>query len=272
MSDGCKPLRPGTHAGARAVPTGRHALARALCARTIRLALLPPPSLAALRNKTTNYPKDLFTLLVYRLFKTFPNSAFILQTPRDENTLEYFNSRLSTYVRSHRARYYYDVESWIDGVRNSFDFVIGWRIHGQMAALAAEVRGSGWARGPTCPPAQARPQLRGRSCRPPARLLCRLLQVPGLLIAPDWRITELADTMQLPAVDMPDLATMETPVGTLNRTTFNLFDFAAAAAPHAYRGFDANRQRIAAVYAREFERLGVPLHPGVQAMARQQQQ
>jgi hypothetical protein len=178
------------------------------------------------------YPESLLKLLAERVFKPFPNSVAVLQTPHDENTLENMHRLNGLYLRSWRVRYFYDAQSWIDGLAGCCDFVLGFRIHGAMAGVAAEV--------------------------------------PGLLLSPDMRVRELAAAMRLPSLDMLELHTLEMGGGAppLDPDHFDLFDFLATV-KHGYAGFDERRREVAQVYASEFQRLGVPLHPGIKAIAQQ---
>ncbi|KAI3432796.1 hypothetical protein D9Q98_010380 [Chlorella vulgaris] len=102
-------------------------------------------------------------LLAKRIFKRFPNSVAVLQTGEDALTLRRLNAKHGTCLGAERIHYFYDPQSWVDGLR-SFDFVFGFRIHGTMAALAAEV--------------------------------------PGIVVSKDYRIKELAEAMALPSIDL----------------------------------------------------------------------
>jgi hypothetical protein len=84
-------------------------------------------------------------------------------------------------------------------------------------------------------------------------------EVPGIVIAPDIRVKELADAMTIPTIDM-DKANLDP------ATAFDLFDFIARVPSYSDK-FDRQRQAIARVYATEFARLGVPLNPGIVAIA-----
>ncbi|KAI3432829.1 hypothetical protein D9Q98_010413 [Chlorella vulgaris] len=173
------------------------------------------------------FPVELIQLVTERLLKAFPNSVVIMQTPGDEHELTGMHERHGLFLQPSRVRFYYDVDSWVEGLKSCCDLVFGFRIHCTMTGVAAEV--------------------------------------PGVLLAPDLRMKELAEAMRIPSVDLFDMKTTETSVGKLDMETFNLFDFLESV--DAYKGFDERRQEVAQVYAREFERLGVPLHPGVVAIA-----
>ncbi|EFN52219.1 hypothetical protein CHLNCDRAFT_139069 [Chlorella variabilis] len=175
------------------------------------------------------YPLGLVSLLARRVLEAYPNSVVVLQTSRDEDTLDAMHSHFGLYLRPSRIRYFYDVESWIAGLKSCCDLVWGFRIHGTMAGVAAEV--------------------------------------PGIVIARDFRIRELAEAMALPTVDMFDPATMETSAGRLDPDTFDLFDFLAAVKGFDGQRFDARRRKAAKVYSAEFQRMKLPLHPGVEAIA-----
>jgi hypothetical protein len=153
------------------------------------------------------YPESLLKLLAERVFKPFPNSVAVLQTPHDENTLENMHRLNGLYLRSWRVRYFYDAQSWIDGLAGCCDFVLGFRIHGAMAGVAAEV--------------------------------------PGLLLSPDMRVRELAAAMRLPSLDMLELHTLEMGGGAppLDPDHFDLFDFLATV-KHGYAGFDERRREV----------------------------
>jgi hypothetical protein len=84
-------------------------------------------------------------------------------------------------------------------------------------------------------------------------------EVPGIVVSKDYRIKELAEAMTLPTMDVLQ--------AKLDPDTFDLFDFLEAADGMDGRRFDRRRQEVARVYAEEFERLHVPLHPGIAALA-----
>ncbi|KAI3433676.1 hypothetical protein D9Q98_003485 [Chlorella vulgaris] len=180
----------------------------------LRLAITMP---ATPRTKGLPLHAD---LLAKRIFKLFPNSVAVLQTEEDAYTLQRLNAKHGVCLGAERVLFYYDAQSWIDGLKD-FDFVFGFRIHGTMAALAAEV--------------------------------------PGIVVSKDYRIKELAEAMALPSVDL--LA------AKLDDDSFDLFEFMDTLTSYEAAGFDQRRREAAAVYVREFERLKVPLNPGVAAIA-----
>ncbi|KAI3433678.1 hypothetical protein D9Q98_003487 [Chlorella vulgaris] len=180
----------------------------------LRLAITMPAT-----PRTKGLPLDA-DLLAKRIFKLFPNSVAVLQTEEDAYTLRRLNAKHGVCLGAERVLFYYDAQSWIDGLKD-FDFVFGFRIHGTMAALAAEV--------------------------------------PGIVVSKDYRIKELAEAMALPSVDL--LA------AKLDDDSFDLFEFMDTLTSYEAAGFDQRRREAAAVYVREFERLKVPLNPGVAAIA-----
>jgi hypothetical protein len=86
--------------------------------------------------------------------------------------------------------------------------------------------------------------------------------VPGIVVSKDYRIKELAEGMALPTVDLLDF------LAAVDLDKFDLFDFMVGVKAYNATGFDAHRAEVAAEYARQFGRLGVPLNPEVAAMAR----
>ncbi|EFN52289.1 hypothetical protein CHLNCDRAFT_139033 [Chlorella variabilis] len=166
-------------------------------------------------------PTDLLRLLAERVLGAFPASIVVLQTADDMNTLQLLHDRHGLYLPPHRIRYFYDVESWVDGLAACCDLVWGFRIHGTMAALMAGV--------------------------------------PGVVISRDFRIKELAEAMAVPSADILH--------ARLDPDAFDLFDFLEGSVAGAFAGFDARRRQVARVYAREFKRLGLALHPGIAALA-----
>ncbi|EFN52328.1 hypothetical protein CHLNCDRAFT_139129 [Chlorella variabilis] len=178
-------------------------------------------TMPAVPGELEDFFRPIVQMLSDRIFKVFPNSVAILQTKRDIDTLDWFHERHDLYLREGRVRYYYDPQSWFDSLKSSFDFVFGFRIHGTMAGVASEV--------------------------------------PGLVIATDLRIRELADSMIIPTIDMDK--------ANLKPESFDLFDFIESVPSYGNK-FDARRREVAKVYAREFKRLGVPLNPGIASIAR----
>ncbi|EFN52327.1 expressed protein [Chlorella variabilis] len=159
-------------------------------------------------------------LLAERIFKVFPNSVVVLQTKRDLSILDALRIDHGVCLKEGRVRYYYDPQSWFDGLESCCDFVFSFRIHGTMAGVAAEV--------------------------------------PGIVVATDLRINELADAMAIPSVILDK--------AKLNPDTFDLFEFIESV-PSFGDKFDVRRREVAREYAREFERLGIPLNPGIARLA-----
>jgi hypothetical protein len=134
------------------------------------------------------------------VLKPYARSAVVmLQTTRDVDTLELMRIKYGAHVRPDRVRYFYDVQAWADGMQACCDFVFGFRIHGTVMGVAAEV--------------------------------------PGIVIAPDIRVKELADAMNIPTIDMDKL--------NMNVDKFELFDFIASVSSYGDR-FDARRQEVGA--------------------------
>ncbi|GBF93892.1 phosphate phosphoenolpyruvate translocator [Raphidocelis subcapitata] len=104
--------------------------------------------------------------LASKVFSRFNNVAVIIQTPRDLMVLKRLQREHGVVIRYEDIRYFYDVQDWITAVSHGFDLVIGFRIHGTMAALAAAV--------------------------------------PAVVIVQDHRILELAETMAVPHVAVVD--------------------------------------------------------------------
>ncbi|KAL4856709.1 hypothetical protein ACK3TF_003112 [Chlorella vulgaris] len=167
------------------------------------------------------FPSDLVRLLAERVLKVFPRSVVVLQTLGDLNLLKTMHDKHGLYLQPDRVRHYYDVEAWTAGLKACCDLVWGFRIHGTMAAIAAEV--------------------------------------PGIVVSKDYRIKELAEAMTLPTMDILQ--------AKLDPDTFDLFDFLDATDGMDGRRFDRRRREVAQVYVKEFERLHVPLHPGIAALA-----
>lgn len=125
-------------------------------------------------------------------------------------------------VPFNRVRFFpANAQQWIDSLQG-FDLCIGARIHGNMAALA--------------------------SANP----------VPVMILAPDYRVLELADAMQLPWTTWYD-----------SRLSGDM-DVAKFVTEIGFDGeqFDKNRCRIARTYIEKFEAVGVVLAAHIYEVAR----
>lgn len=95
-----------------------------------------------------------------RVLRALPGSVVVLQTQADQSLVNYMNSKLGFYIPADRVRWFYDVDSWVAGLRSCCDMVFGFRIHGAMAGVAAGL--------------------------------------PAVVISQDHRIKELAEAMAMP--------------------------------------------------------------------------
>lgn len=109
-----------------------------------------------------------------------------------------------------------DVPAWIRSIE-SMDVSFGSRIHGNMVAVSAGV--------------------------------------PVFLIAPDHRVLEMAQTMNLPATHLYDERLLEDSIDVASFFAQAQFDGAE---------FDRNRCRIAREYKKHFNEAGMPLAPHVE--------
>lgn len=83
--------------------------------------------------------------------------------------------------------------------------------------------------------------------------------LPSVVLARDFRVAELAAAMALPTGDAGELP--------LDPAAWDFFDHLESLGGLDGPRFDARRQEVAAAYAREFRRLGVPLHPAIRVLA-----
>lgn len=119
-----------------------------------------------------------------------------------------------------RIRYYpQNVERWVQNL-TTMDVAIGSRIHGSMAALAAAI--------------------------------------PLYIVAPDFRVLEMAQAMGIPHTNMYDI-----------RLRNDSLDIAELFRDIAFDGnrFDENRCRIANIYQTQLGQFGIHLAPHVQQIA-----
>lgn len=162
----------------------------------------------------------LIKFIADNIFKVFPKSFAVFQTPLDSDPTM---KRLRNYgvdLGPNRTKYFYDAEHWIEDIRDSADLLFGFRIHGTMSGVAAEV--------------------------------------PAIIISTDYRIQELAEEMALPT------ATLQDPL--FDMKPFNLYEFMAALGFNGSR-FDERRRQLAGEYLGIFNRLGLPLNPGIKRIA-----
>ncbi|KXZ51157.1 hypothetical protein GPECTOR_13g644 [Gonium pectorale] len=109
--------------------------------------------------------RKLVQFLAEKVFKVFPRSFVVVQTPHDLETIHALQ-QYGAPITQDRIKYYYDAEHWFEGIRESADFLFGFRVHGTMAGTAAEV--------------------------------------PSVVISTDHRIQELAEGMQLATATLSD--------------------------------------------------------------------
>ncbi|KXZ41092.1 hypothetical protein GPECTOR_812g41 [Gonium pectorale] len=141
----------------------RIAVLKARDSANLRLAV----GLPAVPTQGNMYLQSLVLIqfLAKKVFKVFPKSFVVVQTPHDMDTIH----KLQQYgapITQDRIKYYYDPEHWFEGIGKSADFLFGFRIHGTMAGTAAEV--------------------------------------PSVVISTDHRIQELAEGMQLATATVSD--------------------------------------------------------------------
>ena len=108
-----------------------------------------------------------------RVLKVLPGSVVVFQTQADQGLVEHMNKKLGFYLPASRVRWYYDVDSWVAGLRSCCDMVFGFRIHGAMAGIAAGL--------------------------------------PSVVISQDHRIMELAEAMGLPTAKWFEPGPLHTP-------------------------------------------------------------
>mmetsp|Transcript_31640 Transcript_31640/g.72753 ORF Transcript_31640/g.72753 Transcript_31640/m.72753 type:complete len:270 (-) Transcript_31640:213-1022(-) len=154
------------------------------------------------------------------LLHRFPGSIFVAQRAHELNTeVSQAEQAMGKRIPPGAVRFFYDVRSWHDAMAG-FDAVISLRIHGAMISLAAVT--------------------------------------PILVIAPDWRVKELADQMMLARTDIFDPLLRGDPMRAL---------FAHASKFDGGR-FDRNRCLIAKKYVRIFASGGIPINRAVERLAR----
>ncbi|KXZ46807.1 hypothetical protein GPECTOR_40g541 [Gonium pectorale] len=112
-----------------------------------------------------NQSRTLIQFLADKVFKVFPRSFVVVQTPHDLDTIRALQ-QYGAPITKERIKYYYDPEHWFEGIRESSDFLFGFRVHGTMAGTVAEV--------------------------------------PSVVISTDHRIQELAEGMQLATTTLSD--------------------------------------------------------------------
>ena len=122
-----------------------------------------------------------------------------------------------------KIRFFYRIEDWLEALR-SVDIQVGPKIHGAMAAIATET--------------------------------------PLLLLPPDWRVQEMAESMALPA--LPICEWCQLTEWAANPTAKGLVTIAASTF-HAEE-FDKRRQKLACKNRDLFRAAGVPLHPEVMSL------
>ncbi|KNC74864.1 hypothetical protein SARC_12596 [Sphaeroforma arctica JP610] len=147
--------------------------------------------------------------LLLNISEQYPGSAVVLQDRRDIATLRTAESN-GLKVPWERVFFFFSVTRWREFARE-FDGVIGSRIHGTMVPLS--------------------------------------VGVPGLILALDQRLKELAERMHIPVVPVFDTRI------TANNTVVDIFKLALSI--FNADAFDKNRQQTARVYRKMLLGAGV---------------
>lgn len=115
-----------------------------------------------------DYPESrvLLKFLADHIFKVFPNSFVVVQTKHDVDQTIRMLQQYGVFLGFDRVRYFYDIDSWVGYLKKHADMLFGFRIHGTMMGLAAEV--------------------------------------PSVVISTDHRIRELAEIMAIPTTSLQD--------------------------------------------------------------------
>lgn len=158
-------------------------------------------------------------------------NRLIIQDMRDMQTLKTAETHLKLTVPSEQIAWFTSVAAWREFMYR-FDFILSGRIHGMMLALST--------------------------------------LVPGFVIAPDWRVKELVQSMMLPYADpfqewLRDLSNLESSSALLNFVSKarTMFDGAA---------FDKNRCCIYRMYEKIFKEMRFELNPDLAAVCEFQSQ
>jgi hypothetical protein len=76
--------------------------------------------------------------MLVKILKLFPKSEVVIQQPSDFSVLHLLHTQEGFFLPYERFRYFYHPVDWISSLK-SFDLALSFRIHGGMAAIAAEV-------------------------------------------------------------------------------------------------------------------------------------
>jgi hypothetical protein len=159
------------------------------------------------------YFKPKLLRLFLQILRANPNNRLVLQDQRDEKTLQEAEEELRLTVSERQKTFFTSVAAWTEFMSH-FDFVLGGRIHGTMMGVHA--------------------------------------YTPGFIIAPDWRVLEMAEAMLIPVANVFDRRLQGKDVTVADLIDMATWDGLA---------FDRNRCVIYQQYLQIFQGARLELHP-----------